>query len=85
MIFFKHLTSFHSRYVISDKLDSYSLLILSGQLFLPFLLISINERSIMENKERQLKDRFLEAIDKGELGSTDDEGIIVTLKEFKSA
>jgi hypothetical protein len=39
----------------------------------------------MENKERQLKDRFLEAIDKGELGSTDDEGIIVTLKEFKSA
>lgn len=37
----------------------------------------------MENKERQLKDRFLEAINNGELGSVEDQGIIITLKDFK--
>ncbi len=34
--------------------------------------------------EMTLKDRFLEAISNGELGSIDDFGVIVSLKEFKS-
>jgi len=33
---------------------------------------------------RLLKDRFLEAIIKGELGSIENSGIVVTLKEFKA-
>lgn len=31
-----------------------------------------------------LKQRFLEAVVKGELGSVDDRGVVVTLKEFKA-
>ena len=31
----------------------------------------------------QLKDRFIEAVRSGELGSTDDYGVIVSLKDFK--
>ena len=34
--------------------------------------------------DRQLKDRFLETVVKGELGSIEISGAIVTLKEFKS-
>jgi len=34
-------------------------------------------------KKRSLKDRFLEAVIKGELGKVDSRGTIVTLKEFK--
>jgi len=33
---------------------------------------------------RQLKDRFLEAVIKGELGSVENSGRVVTLKEFKA-
>ena len=33
--------------------------------------------------DRQLKDRFLEAVVKGELGSIEISGAVVTLKEFK--
>jgi len=34
--------------------------------------------------ERPLKDRFLEAVVKGELGSVEKEGAVVLLKEFKA-
>ena len=34
--------------------------------------------------DRQLKDRFLEAVVKGELGSIEISGAVVTLKEFKA-
>jgi len=35
------------------------------------------------NKEKHLKGRFLEAIVKGELGSFEERGAVVTLQEFK--
>ena len=34
--------------------------------------------------ERLLKERFLEAVAKGELGTPECDGIVVTLKEFKA-
>jgi len=34
-------------------------------------------------ENRLLKDRFLEAVAKGELGSVENSGTVVTLKEFK--
>ena len=34
--------------------------------------------------DRQLKDRFLEAVAKGELGSIENSGTVVTLKAFKA-
>jgi len=37
----------------------------------------------MLNKEKHLKDRFIEAIVKGELGSFEECGLVVTLQEFK--
>lgn len=37
----------------------------------------------MQRKEPFLKERFLSAVNNGELGSVDDRGVIVTLKEFK--
>ena len=37
----------------------------------------------MSNRELQLKDRFLRAVVLGELGSVENSGIVVTLKEFK--
>ena len=36
-----------------------------------------------KQSERLLKDRFLEAVAKGELGTLEDAGVVVTLKEFK--
>jgi len=38
----------------------------------------------MNQKKRLLKDRFIEAIVCGELGCIEDQGIVFTLKEFKS-
>jgi len=38
----------------------------------------------MTNNKRTLKNRFLQAIIKGELGTLEKSGVIVTLKEFKS-
>jgi len=37
----------------------------------------------MENQQRQLKDRFLDAVKNGELGTIDDQGILLTLQEFR--
>ena len=37
----------------------------------------------MKNSDKQLKLRFLDAIVSGELGSVTDQGITVTLKEFR--
>lgn len=38
----------------------------------------------MKQNKGLLKDRFIEAIVSGELGSIEDRGIVFTLKEFKS-
>ena len=38
----------------------------------------------MGDKGRCLKERFLEAIQEGQLGHVEDRGVIVTLQEFKS-
>lgn len=38
----------------------------------------------MANKGPLLKERFLAAIAEGELGSVEDPGVVVTLKEFKA-
>jgi len=38
----------------------------------------------MKQNNKLLKDRLIEAIVSGELGSIDDRGIVFTLKEFKS-
>ena len=37
----------------------------------------------MSNSESNLKDRFLRAVVLGELGSLENDGLVVTLKEFK--
>ena len=41
-----------------------------------------NPESTQEN--RLLKDRFLEAVAKGDLGCVENRGTVVTLKEFKA-
>jgi len=38
----------------------------------------------MKQNNGLLKDRFIEAVINGELGSVEDQGIVFTLKEFKS-
>ncbi len=38
----------------------------------------------MKQNKLLLKDRFIEAIIRGELGEIDDQGIVFTLKEFKA-
>jgi len=38
----------------------------------------------MEQKGKLLKDRFLGAVVSGELGSVEDRGVVVTMKQFKS-
>jgi len=42
------------------------------------------ENAEATQQTRQLKDRFLEAVIKGELGSVENSGTVVTLKEFKA-
>ncbi len=38
----------------------------------------------MKRKKSLLKDRFIEAIQNGELGIIDDRGVVFTLREFKA-
>jgi len=38
----------------------------------------------MYSNEQYLKERFLEAVVKGELGRPENSGVVVTLKEFKA-
>ncbi len=38
----------------------------------------------MKQKKSLLKNRFIEAVKNGELGSIDDRGVVFTLKEFKA-
>ena len=48
-------------------------------------MINTNKKASEKPQDvRQLKDRFLEAVVKGELGSIEISGAVVTLKEFKA-